>query len=365
MDKIIGMISANYSTAALGGLTSIRTVASLPFGGCCRMIDFALSSMVHSGITTIGVITPYRHRSLLDHLGTRKSWPLDRKVGGLFLLPGSIYGIRGRGNRFSLQDFAQNKSYLMRSTAEYIAVSSSNIIHNLDYKPVLEYMEDTKADLVMIYQKTERDYPDLQEVIIDDDARITGIEHGTRAGCNTFMDNFIIRKELLLNLIEWYADSEYVDILEIVRSALNRINVRGFAYNGYAGGVSSFADYLRCNQDLLMEPIRRDLFSNERPILTKVHDNPPTRYFENAKVSNSFVNMGCMIHGTIENSVLFRGVQVEEGAVIRNSIIMSHCHIGKDTFLENAILDKYYILKDHVKISGTPENPFVGEKRIL
>lgn len=365
MDKVIGLISANYSTEELGGLTSVRTVASLPFGGRYRMIDFALSSMVHSGITTIGVITPYRHRSLVDHIGAGKAWSLDRKVGGLFLLPGSVYGVRGKGTRFLLQDFAQNKFYLTRSDADYVAVSSSNVVYNLDYRPVLQYLEETQSDVVMIYQKAEWDHDDLQEIMLDRGQRVVDLEPGVHTGANAFIDSFVIRRDVLLDLIEWYAALEYQDLFEIIRQDFSRIRVRAWAYTGYAGGISSVADYLRCSQEMLSEEVRKKLFPPGRPILTKMHDSAPTRYFDSAQVRNSFINTGCFVRGTVENSILFRGVEVEQGAVIRNSIVMPQCHIGKNAVLENAILDKYYVLKNQVKICGTPENPFVGEKRIF
>ncbi|MCL2165360.1 MAG: sugar phosphate nucleotidyltransferase, partial [Oscillospiraceae bacterium] len=137
-DQVMGLICANYNSDRLGALTEDRPVASLPFGSRYRLIDFVLSNMVNAGIRTVGVVTPYLFRSLLDHLGAGKDWFLDRKRGGLFILPGSIYGFKNMSTQFLVKDMIRNMDYLLRDTKDYIILSTANQIYNMDYEKFIE-----------------------------------------------------------------------------------------------------------------------------------------------------------------------------------------------------------------------------------
>ena len=149
MDKAIGIINANYDTPDLKELINGRTAASVPFGGRYRMIDFALSNMVNADITSVGIITPYKYRSLLDHVGAGSEWNLDRKNGGLFVLPGSVFGISSPGARFLLRDFRRNMVFLSRAQAQYVVITTANVIANMDYSALIEQHEKSGADVTM------------------------------------------------------------------------------------------------------------------------------------------------------------------------------------------------------------------------
>ena len=136
--KTIGLISATYSGNGFGGLTKNRTLSSLPFCGRYRLIDFALSNMVNSGIQTVGVITPYNSGSLIDHIGTGNPWSLDRKSGGLFLMPGSVYGVETGECRFLMRDLIENKKFLERDDADYVIVTSSSDVYNMSFEPLIK-----------------------------------------------------------------------------------------------------------------------------------------------------------------------------------------------------------------------------------
>ena len=367
MDKVIGIISANYSYKDMNGLVTFRTISSVPFGGRYRLIDFPLSNMVNSGMTTVGVVLPIPHqnRSLLDHIGFGKEWTLNRKVGGLFFLPGSHAGTQYMSCEFPLQDLEQNKEYLTRTEANYVVVSSSNNVYNIDYRPVVQELEQKHADIMLVCKPDMPHYPNVLRVTADSENRVTDLSRKLSSNSFTFINTFVIRRKILLDLLINFNGEGCEDAMVAIRENLRDLDVRVYFFPGYVGMISSVSDYFRCSQDVLRSEVRKELFFSQRIIRTKVHDDVPTRFYRNAVVSNSLINAGCSIEGTVENSILFRGVQVKKGAVVRNSIIMSHVQIGQNAFLENTIMDKNFIIQDGEKYCGSPEHPFVGEKRII
>ena len=153
--KAIGVITANYSTKYPTILSEARPAASMPFLGRYRVVDFALSNMVNCGIRTVGIIMPYNYRSLIDHIGSGREWDLNRKKGGLFVLPGSAFGTSRTGSRFLLRDLVHNKTYLERSSADYVVVTSASFVYNADYRKIIEAHENSGADITVLTKKTE------------------------------------------------------------------------------------------------------------------------------------------------------------------------------------------------------------------
>ena len=150
MQKVIGLITCNYSAKATGPLSEYRPISSMPFLGRYRLVDFALSNMVNAGIRTVGMIMPYNYRSIIDHVESGKDWGLDRKNGGLFILPGSAFGTSRTGARFLLRDLVHNKVYFNRSKADYVIFSSSNFVYNLDLNDMLEAHKASGADITVL-----------------------------------------------------------------------------------------------------------------------------------------------------------------------------------------------------------------------
>lgn len=364
MDRVIGLITANYETSHLGVLTSDRTIASLPYGGRYRLVDFPLSNMVNAGIRTVGVITPYKYRSIIDHLGAGKEWSLDRIHGGLFVLPGSVFGVSSTGSRFLMRDIERNLVYLMRSPTPYILVASANTIYNMDYTALFESHLKSGADITMVGRKAKRDNSYLTGLKVEG-GRVMGSTKGVKAGDTLFLDCFVISRDLLLKLIDWYSAINYLDLFEVLAGDYDKMDVGLYEFEGHAATIWDIESYYRHSMELLNPEQYDGLFRGDRPIQTKVEDAVPTEYMKGARVSNSLVPNGCIIKGTVENSVLFRGVQVEEGAVVRNSIIMQSCIIEKGACVENAILDRNNTIPGGSILKGTAEIPFIKEKGTL
>lgn len=361
MEKVIGLITCNYSAKESSPLNEIRPVASLPFLGRYRLVDFALSNLVNSGIRTVGMVMPYNYRSIIDHVGSGKEWDLDRKNGGLFILPGSAFGTSRTGARFLLRDLVHNKIFFTRSTSNAVIFSTSNFVYNVDLNQVYEAHVASGADVtVLTHTASEAD----ADVTVFDvhEGRVHGVRHGAQFGDTMFLDCFIIGRHLLLDMFDWYAPTDYLDIFEAMAGDFGRINVRTYDFNGYVAPLFNKRTYYRSNMDLLMPEVARELFPENRPIKTKAHDTAPAKFEVGARVCNSCIPSGCRIYGNVSDSILGRSVIVEAGATVRNSIIMQGCIVKSGARVENAIVDRGNIVPVGTELRGTPEEVLIKEK---
>ncbi|SHN85281.1 glucose-1-phosphate adenylyltransferase subunit GlgD [Desulfitobacterium chlororespirans] len=371
MTNAIGMIFGNLNSSALQGLDPNRPIGTVPFGGRYRLLDFALSSMVNSGIHTVGLITPQQYRPLLDHLGAGRDWSLDRKSGGLFFLPGVIHSLN-HNVHFSLQDIAVNIEFLEKDCAKNIIISSSDQVFNMDFRPVLEEHEQAKADITLVYNQSVHPPEGSDRIYLRMNAhkKVTAMSKskelaGLQSPWNYFIDILIIRRELLLQMLRGYGSIGTIELSEVIAHHLDIINVQGYFCGGYVGRIRSVQDYFLNNMALLQEEVRRDLFINTRPIRTKIRDNPPTKYGKQAQVKNSLISSGCTLEGKVENTILSRGVVIEEGCEVRNCIIMSKCVIGKHSVLENLIMDKFVEINEGSVLKGQPNKLMVIPKKAV
>ena len=361
MGKAIGLITANYSTQNSSVLTEVRPTASLPYAGRYRLIDFPLSNIVNAGIREVGVVMPYNYRSIIDHIGSGKDWSLDRKNGGLFILPGSAFGSTRAGARFLLRDVEYNRLFLERSKAENVIVSSSNVVYNMDFNALLECHEGSGADITLLIKKAPADEPALSNVTIKD-GRVTSMTRGVRYGDNEFLDAFVIKRDVLLNCLEWYAAVSHLDLFEAISQDLDKIDVMSYEFKGYAAPIFTTQGYFQHSMDLLNPEVSEELFLEDRTIMTKAHDVAPAKYEPGAHVRNSLISAGSMISGSVEGSILGRSVIVERGATVRNCLIGQSCVIKSGACVENAIIDRNNLIPAGTELRGTPEAVLVREK---
>lgn len=366
--KTIGLISANYISKMFGELLDNRSLASLPYGGRYRLIDFALSNMTNSGITTVGVISPYDSGSLIDHIGVGAPWGLDRKTGGLFVMPGSAYGLQSAGSRFLLRDILKNRVFIDRDDADFVIMEGSSDVWNIDFRPLIEQHSKSSSPITMVYKKVPRgeDYNGYF-LDINEEGKVSAITKEGFAWSNYFADCFIIDREYLSEFIDWFETLEYMDMIQIIRNNLSTFDIDTFEFKGYLGKIKNPTDFLKVNQAMTDYDFRNEIFCNEeRPIYTKAQDEAPVFHLPDADVRNSVVSAGCTIEGRVENSIIFRSVNIAKGAVVKNSIIMMHGDIGEGAVIDNVIADKYVKISDGVKIYGGDREPVVlGKNKTL
>jgi glucose-1-phosphate adenylyltransferase len=362
----IAILFANSGFDSLQGLTLEGSIASTSFGGRYRLLDFALSSIVNSGIRTIGLVTPRYYRSILDHLGGGKDWFLDRKAGGLAILPGAIHGLTSHKINFRMRDIELNVEYLRKNFADNVLISRCNQVFNFNYSDALEFHNKNKADITLIYKIPERstDRHGKIRLLLDEAQQVYEIkqEESEELKVPYFINQLIIRRKVLLDIIHGYKSLETVDLIQPIAENVQTLKVYGFPFSGYVQTIHTVQDYFERNMDLLDQEIREKLFWGPDRIHTKVRDNPPTKHGSQARVRNSLISSGCQIEGDVENSVISRCVVIEPGAQIKNCIIMQRCTIRAGTVLEYVVMDKFTEVKPGNVLKGNRDYPLVIKK---
>ncbi len=357
-NNVMGIVFANANEDLLPELTINRSIASVPFGGRYRIIDFALSNLVNSGISKVGVITKENYQSLMDHIGTAKSWDLDRKNGGLYMLPpyGNAAAHVYDGNIDALRGV---RSFLNNSTEQYVVLYNGSSAFNMDISQMVEQHISSSADITIAYRygKMPANHFDLMAFEFDDDKRVNKVRlYDTQNPvCNHSLGVMVISRMLLINLVD-EASSENKRVLsrDVIMPNVNNLVIKGYEFKGFSAVMDSAQSYVEANMQLLNADVRRDLFNSERPIYTKIKDAMPTRYGLSSVVKNSLIADGCVIEGTVENSILFRGVHIEKGANIKNCIIMQGSHVGSNADLKYVTLDKSVTVGYNRELCGAP-----------
>ena len=371
--NILGLIFSENPEASLGELTASRSPAAVPVGGRYRIIDFILSDMVNSGIDKVGITTGMKNRSLTDHLGSGKDWDLARKQNGLFII--SPTGNADGGNRrLNGVDYINNAmSYLKRSSQEYVMVCDCNTICSINFEDVAKFHFEKGADVTMVYTEVgELTSEQLAHHImlgVDEDGGVTNIQlYPKRQKTNlSYMHMMLIRKELLIEITDdCLAHDKHSISRDILLANLKKLRFFGYRFDGYRKKIDSIRSFFEFNLDMLKPELRKSRFGDEeKSIYTKVKDSVPTRYGTGAAVSNSFIADGCTIEGTVENSVIFRGVKIGRGSKIKNAVIMQNSQIMDNCSVENAVFDKEVILRSGKKLMGQGTYPLVIGKRTI
>lgn len=331
-NQLLGVIDATAYYENLGDLIEHRSLAALPFAGRYRLIDFMLSNMVHSGIRSVAIFPMGQYRSLMDHLESGKNWDLNRKRDGLFFFP-NPYIDRDMENMGSFQRFAANLAFFQRSTQEYSLIANCHTVLNMDIKPLLTNHIESGCDITEVRN-----------------------DRGASLGI------FLLKTSLLIHLIETTDDTGYTSMPDVVHDCNHSYAICHYHYGDYALIVDSLQTYYRASLNLLKPEIWRHVFEENRPILTKVKDEPPSRYMHGSAVQNSLVANGCIIKGQVERSIISREVIIGNGSIIKNSIIMQKCQIGDNCYLDSVILDKDVKIAGETTITGTAHVPYVIRK---
>jgi glucose-1-phosphate adenylyltransferase len=362
MKQMMGVIHLMQEHEQLGALTMHRNLAAVPFGGRYRLVDFVLSNMVNSGIEDVAVFMEHKVRPLLDHLGSGKEWDLDRKRGGLFMLPAEHEGAHGQ-TVGDVHTFYTHRDFFHRGTQEYVFIARTAHVCNMDLRRVLLEHQRSEAQITAVYRTIVA--PDAHiSYVLDAQGRIVRLDSHQSGICNVPMDMYVMRKSVLLDLIDTArAQGHRQLIADGVFAQLSHVHVHGYKYDGYVAQVDTIAAYYQHSMELLQPEVLRELFFRGAPIYTKVKDEPPTKYCHTARVHNALIANGCVINGTVENSILFRGVRIHAGAVVRNSIVMQNGEIGENVIIENAILDKDVFVDHEQHLCGIGQTPYVASKR--
>lgn len=366
--NVLGLIFASINDTAVIDLTKLRTMGSIPYGGRYRMVDFPLSNMVNSGITEVGVITKSNYGSLMDHLGSGREWDLARKKGGLHLLPpfsqssGGTY--QGR-----LEALRNIWNFVEHTRAEYVILANSDLVTTIDFNDALNQHQASGADITVIYAKGlyNRDKSTNGCILqIDEENTIREVLTNPMLSgeCNISLDMFIMSTDFLKQIVlEAISKNQKSLIRDLLQARKDEFVFKAYEHKGCFYKIDSLEAYYKANLALLHTEIRNSIFNSEAPIYTKVGDNAPVKYGLEASVKNSLVADGCMIEGTVENCVLFRGVKIAKDAVVRNCVLMQGTEIGEGCNIDAIVADKNVTISENRVLTGSPEYPlYLGKK---
>jgi glucose-1-phosphate adenylyltransferase len=372
MKDVMGLIYTGENDARLRELTVTRAIAAMPVAGRYRVIDFLVSSMVNGGMKNIGVITQKNYHSLMDHLGSGKEWDLHGKNNGLHILPPFLTRENVGLYPGLLDALRSNNNFLIRSKQETLVLSNSNIIYNAHLDELVQYYRDTNADITLLYTKDSSMKRDEYGtyLAIDESGNVTDMEVlPTHPGYdNVYMAVLVIKRELLRDLVDKAVSHglHSMDkdiILRLVQDKSAKINA--YEYKGKCWQIDSVQSYFKFNMDILDPKMRKGLFRDDLPVFTKVRDEMPACYGDNATVINSLVADGCQIDGIVENSILFRGVKIAPDAHVKNCIIMQDGQVHEGAYIENCILDKQAVIKRNARLIGPDAYPIVIGKDVV
>lgn len=375
MITVAGLVFSNIHDRNIPELTHKRTMASVPFGGRYRLVDFTLSNMVNADIYKVGIITHYNYQSLVDHLEAGKDWDLARRSGGLKILPPYITAydnttVSTRPYSSRLEALMGAYNFISKCSEEYIVLSDCDIVCNIDLKDVIDFHISHGADITIVTKNLYLSPEAARNcTLVDSDSngRITGLIHNPTSMAG-FMDLclniFVLRREYLQSIVLDSLARGYKSFTkDIIAANKESMKFMKYEYDGYFAAMNTVEGYYKSSMDLLRPDVRDCIFGiKTRPILTKVKNSAPTKYMGNASVKNSLIADGCVIEGVVENSILFRGVHVGKGSVVKNSIVMQDSTIGDDVTLNCVIADKNVVVKDGRVLSGHETHPFCISK---
>ena len=363
MNNVMSVIFASDYESKLNELTVHRTTASLPFCGRYRLIDFALSNLVNAGITQIGIVTRSNYSSLMDHIRMGRDWDLNRKNSGISIFPPFVLNASREMYKGKVEALFSIQGFITHNDEDYVLLTNSNVAMNIDLEKVYDFHIDKGADITIL---TTRACPTNSRRLVvgaDEEGRINDLyitEKPDTTPVSVGVNVYLIKKDLLMQLVEQnYARGFYDWEKDVLTKNVQELKLFEYKVEGYVSVIDDVKSYYAENIALLDSEKRNKLFYGNGVIYTKVKDSVPTVYRENASVKNSLIADGCVIDGTVENSVLFRGVKVAQGAVIRNSIIMENGDIQQNSQVSYAITDKDVTIRDGRTIAGYETYPVV------
>lgn len=365
MKNCLGIINLDENENRMMGLTKNRVLASVPFAGRYRVIDFILSNMTNSGIECIGIFTKNKSRSLMDHLTNGRPWDLHRKNNGL-----KVFNF-GENNLVEddVHDFYENRKFIEYSKCEYVLLASSQMICNIDYNSVLEQHIKNNNDVTIVYKNVDKDdikdFEDCRTVMLDENDRIVScgeyVVDGESANIN--MEMYILKTSMFLDIVDKSVKyGNYKKVKRFITDNVKAFKVGGYKFEGYVACINSLTSYYNSNMDLLKFKINEELFSEKSPIYTKARSEGPTKYEKTSIVNNSIIANGCIIEGEVKNCIIGRKVHIAKGAKLEGCIIMQESTIGENAILTNVIADKKSIIPSGAKSITTVSSPHVWER---
>ncbi|MBR4132399.1 MAG: glucose-1-phosphate adenylyltransferase subunit GlgD [Oscillospiraceae bacterium] len=365
--KAMGIIFGSVYDASLGDLTNKRTMASLPFAGRYRQIDFTLSNMTNSGIGHVGIVSKHNYQSLMGHIGSGQSWDLELGESLDFLTPyatGSASKYRGK-----LDALNANKVFLELSPEEYVILADSAVLCSIDLSKVLAHHIASGVDVTMVVKEGVANGSKQLDLAVladaEDNVTDIAVDYCAEPEYLASMGIYVLKREYLLHACEEaVARSRYHlerDFL-LREFAAGKMKANVYRFPGVALFNENTEEYYRNSLRVLDEDVRHDLFHPDRTIYTRPRNETPAYVGPEGKVNDSIIGDGSVINGQIDHSVIFRGCHVDRNALVRDSILLQDVNVGAGAQLSCVILDKDVRVRPGARLVGTPAHPVIVKR---
>jgi glucose-1-phosphate adenylyltransferase len=360
----LAMILAGGRGSRLSILSQKRAKPAVPFAGKYRIIDFPLSNCSNSGITTVGVLTQYRPRSLNDHIRTGSPWDLDRSHGGVWLLQPyerstEMERYAGTANAIQL-----NFDFIKHNQPDFVIILAGDHIYKMNYEDMITFHTDHRADLTI----------GTLQVPLEEASRFGLLETDANYRVSSFVEKPLQPKTTNASMGIYVFTTAVLDKVlredeadpnsahdfgkNIIPKMIESHNVYAYPFNGYWVDVGTVQAYWEAHMDLLADSPPLDLLDRNWIVHTRSEERPPVNIRTGAVVAHSLITDGCVIEGTVEYSVLSPGVKVARGAVVRNSIILTDSVIESGAMIDRSVVDKDCVIRPNAVIgSGVDYSP--------
>lgn len=366
MPSIVALIySSEFDERNYGALCKSRPDYMLPFGGRYRVIDFALSNITNHDISRVVLYANRMMRSTLDHIGNGKSWELNRRNGGLLINPPKY---SSKENLSEIETYYETIRYFEDHKSDYIFINNPMYINKVDITDAKETMESNDLDCLIFSTKTEDTdgyYLNRRIISSDEDGKPSsvGLNLGLSDQIDLFLGSIMIKRDLFLRVLRMAMERDsQMSFLNALFTFASDMNIDFYRHNKEFEIITDINSFFDANMKLLNRADFDQLFYEDGLVYTKSKDEPSTSYTKESNTKNSLIANGSIIRGNVENSIIFRGVSIGKGAVVKNSIIFQDSVISDGAILNYAITDKgTYVGKD-TRLFGNRSHPYVTAK---
>ena len=370
--EMVAMVLAGGQGSRLKLLTKNNAKPAVPFGGKYRIIDFPLSNCTNSGIDTVGVLIQYKPQILNNYVGIGRAWDLDRNFGGISLLPPYMQENGGWWYKGTANSIYQNMDFIDEYDPEYVLILSGDHIYKMDYNEMLKYHKSHNADAtIAVIEVSLEEASRFGIMNVREDKQIYEFEEkpahpkSTLASMGIYIFNWKTLKKALIE-DETNPNSSNDFGKDIIPKLLGEnCKLMAYPFKGYWKDVGTIESLWEANMDLINKDVDFDIYDKNWRIYSQAPNKPGQVIGDNAKIKNSLITEGCVIKGEVENSVLFSGVYIEEGAKVTNSVIMCDTRICKNSKVDRAIFGRKVLVKENLEVAGKSEILLIEEDRVV
>ena len=363
MAKAFGIVSSSGAHFQVKGMQEYRPISAFSFLGRYRVIDFPISNMSNSNIDRVHVyINSARPRSLTEHLGSGRIYNINSKRGKLQMLFANADQMNTIYNT-DIAGYIENLEIIERTHEDYVVITSDYMVFAQNFDELLNKHIESGADITMLYHKTstaKEHYLDCRALNLNKQKGVVSIEPnlGNTKDKNISMDTYVMSKELFIDLIKSARKlSSVYTLAQIINARIEELDVRAIQHKGFFAAITDLKSYFDSNMALLDIKKAEELIDPSWPIYTRTTDSCPTQFFDGSDVKNSFISIGCLIEGTVENSVIGRGCVIKKGAVVKNCVMLAYAEVGEGVHAENQVIDKWSKIIRTKEVVSEADNP--------